>query len=307
MTSQHLNPSPPSKVPVSVVILTLNEEKNIATCLESCRWCDDVHVLDSGSTDRTQDIAREWGAQVHVNSFVSFGLQRNWVIDNIPCKHPWHFHLDADERFTPALVAEMLRLLGPDGKGSRLSAYFVPSKLIFREKWLRHSGGYPTYQMRLFHFGKCRFVDFGHSQREDCAGEIGWMVNPYLHYAFSKGMADWFRKHNDYSTTESREAVTVRRRGLSFAGMGSPDAVTRGQALKNLGFFFRARDVFRFIYMYLPRVGWLDAVPGFHYCMMMSSYEYWIELKIREQELGWSNRTTAYAERLLAQAKKESK
>jgi glycosyltransferase involved in cell wall biosynthesis len=307
MTSQHPNPSPPASVPVSVIILTRNEEKNILACLESCRWCDDVHVLDCGSTDRTQEIARQWGAQVHFNPFVSFGVQRNWAIDHIPCKNTWHFHLDADERFTPAIVAEMLRLMGPDGKGSRLAAYFVPSKLMFGDKWLRYSGGYPTYQVRFFHSGKCRFVDYGHTQREECAGEIGWMVNPYLHYEFSRGMAEWFTKHNDYSTAEAREAVAVRSRGMSFAGMASADALTRRRALKNLSFFFRARDVFRFIYMYFPRVGWLDAVPGFHYCMMMSSYEYWIELKIREQELGWPNRTTALAERLLAEARKESK
>jgi len=306
MSLQHPSPMP-TRVPVSVVILTHNEEKNITPCLESCRWCDDVHVLDSGSTDRTLEIAGEWGAQIHVNPFASFGVQRNWAIDNIACKHPWHFHLDADERFTPAIVAEMLRQLGPDGKRSPYAAYFVPSKLMFRGKWLRHSGGYPTYQVRLFHHGNCRFMDFGHGQREDCAGEIGWMINPYLHFSFSKGMADWFMKHNQYSSREALEAVTVRRMGMSFAGMSSNDPLARRRALKNLTFFLRARAVFRFLYMYMLHVGWLDAAPGFHYCMMMSSYEYWIELKIREQELGWSNRTTSLADRLLAEARRALK
>src|ERR1051325_440238 len=89
--------------PVSVVVLTFNEEDNIRDCLLSCAWCDDVHVLDSGSKDRTCDIAREMGAAVHFNKFKSFGDQRNWAIDNIPCKHQWHFHLDADERFPEPL------------------------------------------------------------------------------------------------------------------------------------------------------------------------------------------------------------
>ena len=89
-----------SRVPVSVVILTLNEEINIAQCLASCAWCDDVHVLDSGSTDRTREIAEEKGATVHINPFESCGAQRNWAIDNIPTKYNWIFHLDADEQFT---------------------------------------------------------------------------------------------------------------------------------------------------------------------------------------------------------------
>src|SRR5690349_22231261 len=92
--------------PVSVVVLTVNEEVNIADCLRSCAWSDDVHVVDSGSTDRTCGIAREMGATVHVHPFESFGLQRNWAIDHIRHKHDWVFHLDADERFTPELVAE---------------------------------------------------------------------------------------------------------------------------------------------------------------------------------------------------------
>jgi len=307
MTLQQPNPVRPASVPVSVVILTHNEEKNLIPCLESCRWCDDVHVLDSGSTDRTQEIAREWGAQVHVNLFATFAVQRNWVIDNIPCKYPWHFHLDADERFTPAIVAEMLRELGPKAKGPSYSAFFVPSKLFFRGKWLKYSGDYPTYQVRLFRAGKCRFIDFGNSQREECNGEIGWLVNPYLHYAFSKGISEWFMKHNDYSSSDALDAVDARRVGLSFAGIASSNSVTRQRVLKNLTFLCNSRALFRFIYMYLMRFGWLDAVPGAQYCMMMALYEYFVELKIREREQGWSNRTTALADRLLAEARKGSK
>src|SRR5687768_13928574 len=74
-------------VRVSVVILTFEEMSNITECLRSCAWCDDVHVLDSGSTDRTVDIARQMGATVHVNPFRSFGQQRNWAIDHIPHRH----------------------------------------------------------------------------------------------------------------------------------------------------------------------------------------------------------------------------
>src|SRR3954462_7878823 len=93
--------------PVSVIILTQDEESNIGDCLRSCAWCDDVHVLDSGSRDRTCEIAAAMGATVHHNPCQSFGQQRNWAIDNINTKYQWHFHLDADERFSMPLVEEM--------------------------------------------------------------------------------------------------------------------------------------------------------------------------------------------------------
>src|SRR3954470_4658045 len=130
----------PSRPPVSVVILTYNEEVNIADCLRSCDWCDDVHVVDSGSTDRTADVARGMGAAVHVHPFVSFGDQRNWAIDHVAHKYDWVFHLDADERFTPELVAEMRQVLAKD---PREAGFYVPHQMMFMGRWLRHAeGGY---------------------------------------------------------------------------------------------------------------------------------------------------------------------
>jgi glycosyltransferase involved in cell wall biosynthesis len=292
--------------PVSVVILTLNEEKNIGPCLESCSWCDDVHLLDSGSSDRTREIAASRGAKVHVHPFSSFGDQRNWAIDNIPAKHPWQFHLDADERFTPAMVSEMRKLLSNGQATGRVVAYLVPSKLIFMDKWLRHSGGYPTYQVRLFRVGRCRFIDFGHGQREDARGEVGSMVNPYLHFNFSKGLTDWFHKHNGYSSREALEAVAARSRKTRLMDLFSNDPLVRRRTLKNLAYHLKGRGFFRFVYMYLIRLGWLDATPGFHYSAMMSTYEYWIELKMQEQEQNWSARTTALARRMLEESPGQS-
>lgn len=286
--------------PVSVVILTFNEEGNIAECIRSCSWCDDIHVLDSGSTDRTQEIAREMGAKVHVNKFKSFGSQRNWAIDNIPCKHPWHFHLDADERFTPPVVREMCDLLGPDGARPQHVCYLCPSKMIFLGKWLKHSGNYPSYQVRLFQFGKCRFMDFGHGQREDPQGTVGTMVQPYMHYAFSKGLHEWLTKHNGYSDREAREGLALRAQGrppLSSVFQG--DSTSRRRAAKNLSYFLPLRAVWRFLYNFIIRLGFLDGLAGMHYCLMISTYEYWIELKIRELREKWSIETDEHVRRML--------
>src|SRR5947208_4581180 len=204
--------SPPGRAgdpPVSVVILTYNEEPNIADCLRSCAWSDDVHVVDSGSTDGTCEIARAMGARVHVHPFTSFGEQRNWAIDHVPHRHDWVFHLDADERFTPELVAEMRRVLA---RGPREAGFYVPHKMMFMGRWLRRAeGGYPIYQMRLFHRGRMRFRDYGHGQREHTSGKVGLLGKPYLHYNFSKGLEDWIDKNNGYSPPEARETFEAER------------------------------------------------------------------------------------------------
>ena len=285
--------------PVSVIILTLDEERNIADCLRSCAWCDDVHVLDSGSRDRTCEIAREMGATVHVNKFESFGQQRNWAIDNIRARYKWHFHLDADERFTEPLVQEIAQLLGPDGAGNKVAAYHCPSMMIFLGKWLKHAGGYPAYQVRLFHADRCRFVDFGHGQREQARGEVGRLVQPYIHFNFANGLVEWFGKHNRYSDRESGEAVVARQtRPPVLKALFSRDPTVRRRAIKDLSYFFRFRGLFRFLYMYVYRAGWMDGKEGFHYCAMIAMYEYWIELKIREREVDWRSATQAIADRI---------
>lgn len=291
-----------AKVPVSVVILTFNEQVNIRDCIRSCAWCDDVHVLDSGSTDRTVEIARSMGAKVHHNPFRSFGSQRNWAIDNIPCRHPWHFHLDADERFTPELVAEMLEVLGPDGSRSDKAAYLCPSKMMFLGRWLKHSGGYPSYQVRLFRYGKCRFVDFGHGQREAPEGDVGTLAQPYTHYNFSKGVLEWFYKHNDYSNREAAEAMGIRALGRpTLAQLRASDSTARRRAWKNLSYFLRGRALWRFGYNYFVRGGILDGMAGLHYCAMISVYEYWTELKILEKAKPWGDKTQRLVEKMLAE------
>ena len=276
------------KLPVSLVILTINEEVNIEECLRSCSWSDDVHVLDSGSTDRTVEIAQRWGAKVHHHPFQSFGDQRNWAINNIPCKYDWHFHVDADERFTVELVDEIQRRVIDPAKPEGCSAYLVPSKMMFLGKWLKRSGGYPAYQVRLFKNGECRFVDFGHGQREDCAGKVGTFKEPYIHYAFSKGLVEWFTKHNEYSRREAVEGEALRREHrANWKLVFARDAMVRRRAIKDLSYLLRGRMFFRFLYVYLIRMGIFDGLAGFHYCSMISSYEYWIELKMVEHRSDW--------------------
>ncbi len=272
--------------PISVVILTVNEEVNIADCLASCRWCDDVHVLDSGSTDKTAEIAESCGARVHVHPFESFGDQRNWAIDHIPTRHDWIFHLDADERFTPQLVEAMRDLLAGDAPQS---GFHVPHKLMFMGRWLKRSGAYPTYQMRLFHKGRMRFCDYGHGQRELTNGQIGVLDEPYLHYVFSKGLDEWLDKHNRYSSLEAWQLLDGRRDAWSIPTLFSGHRVTRRRAWKEFSYRLPCRAALRWFVTLFVLGGVFEGRPAWAYARLVSMYEHMISLKLRQ--LRWRRRT----------------
>gem|GEM_PF-4256377 len=172
------------KAAVSVVILTLNEEDNLTECLATCGWCDDVHVLDSGSTDATVRIAEQAGVSVHTNTFENFAQQRNWATDHITCKNNWVFHLDADERFTPELVAELESTINNEPK---VDGFHVAHKMMLAGTWLKRSEGYPVYQARLIHKSRFRYIASGHGQRESPGAQMGTLKEPYLHEAYRRG------------------------------------------------------------------------------------------------------------------------
>ncbi|HEV3115478.1 MAG TPA: glycosyltransferase family 2 protein, partial [Gemmataceae bacterium] len=258
---------------VSVVILTHNEEANIGDCLASAAGLDDVHVLDSGSTDRTAEIAGAAGASVHVNPFHGFGQQRNWAIDHIPARHEWQFHLDADERLTPPLVAEMSATLGMQ---PAVGGYLVPSKQIFAGRWLRHAGQYPGYQVRLFHKGRLRFVDHGHGQREQTDYPLGQLKEPYLHHAFSKGLDHWFAKHAVYARQEAEQSMGLGSSANGQVGgdgsLFSADPVRRRRALKRISSRLPARYFLRLAYMLFVKGAFLDGRAGIAYAHMLATY-----------------------------------
>ncbi len=122
------------RIACSVVVLTLNEERNIGAGLESVAGFDECYVLDSGSTDGTREIAASLGAAAASNRFTSFGQQRNWAHDHIPLKHDWVLHLDADERMTPALAREIGTVIAADT--GKLAGFHIPERTLLRGGWL---------------------------------------------------------------------------------------------------------------------------------------------------------------------------
>lgn len=268
----------------SILILTRNEEDNIRGCLESVAWCDDVVVLDSLSDDDTVCVARDAGARIFEREFDDFAGQRNYAIDNVEFLNDWVFHLDADERFTPELREECRHVIQQD----EFSGFQVPSRMILWGRWLKHAACYPVYQMRLMKLGEVRFTQHGHGQREVKAKRgIGKLSSPYDHLSFSKGLSEWFERHNRYSTQEAEQAAQeLAEGGIDWKGLLSRDSVRRRRALKGVSLRLPFRPSLKFLYLYVFRLGFLDGLPGLTYCTLQALYERMICLKMREWHYG---------------------
>jgi len=269
-------------IAVSVVILTHNERVNIDACLDSLVGFEDIHVLDSGSTDGTVETVRNRGVAVHFNPFSGFGQQRNWAIDNISTKYDWHFHLDADERMTPELASELASVIAANPV---VGGYRVPNKLIFYGRWLKWSGQYPGYQVRFFHKHRLRFMNYGHGQREQTNYPIGTLSQPLLHHGFSKGIDEWFRKHVGYARREAEQAYLP---GQEDGSLWSRDATARRRAVKRLTARLPGRYFLRLLHLLVLRGGVLDGWAGVTYAQMLATYEGMIEVYLKLYRRGLS-------------------
>lgn len=263
---------------VSVIILTKNEEADLPACLDSVAWSDDVHVLDSGSTDKTISIAEEKGAKVSHHPFEGFGKQRNYSLDHLAIKNDWILFLDADEIVTEKFYKAMFEAIRtcPDD----VAGFYCCWKMILEGVWLKHCDNFPKWQFRLMKKGRARFTDFGHGQKEDqIEGRLDYLKEPYLHYGFSKGWFLWMERHNKYSTQEAKARLEARP---PFKNIFSKHGSIRNPALKSWLSRMPGWPALRFFYSYILTLGFLEGKPGFIYCANMSYYEFLIQIKIRE-------------------------
>ncbi len=262
---------------ISTVVLTKNEEKDLGSCLKSIKWCDDVHVLDSGSTDNTVEIACLNNAKVTVNEFKSFGQQRNFALDCLQIKNDWILFLDADEIVTERFRMAMFEAIK---NADEIAGFYCCWKLLLDGKWLKHSDNFPKWQFRLMRKGRARFKDFGHGQKEDLVlGSIGYIREPYLHYGFSKGWRHWVDRHNRYSGSEASARFY---NCPPFRNVFSKHGSIRNPALKSWLIKLPGWPFMRFFYSYILRGGFLEGTPGFIYCINMGYYEFLIKIKMRE-------------------------
>lgn len=263
---------------ISIIILTKNERHDLPGCLAALKACDDIHVVDSGSTDGTQAYAKEAGATVWEHAFESFAAQRNWALDHCSLRHPWVLFLDADEWATPMFLDAVKSVAKRDG--GQLAGAFCCWKLMLQGKWLRRSDSFPKWQFRLLRVGQARFVDFGHGQKEtDLRGEVAYVHEPYLHFAFSKGWSHWWEKHNRYSDLEAK--VRLQEKPV-WSDVLSRHGSRRNKALK-LGLTrIPGWPLLRFLWPYFCKLGFLEGRAGITYCVNMAYYEFLIKVKMDE-------------------------
>lgn len=252
----------------SVLILTLNEERNLPQCLASAAGCDDLVVLDSGSTDRTAEVALAAGARVFTRPFDNFAGQRNHAQRTIPFRHPWVFHLDADEQLTPELIAECRAAAAR----TDLDGFWVAPKMLWSGRWIPRCTDFPAYQARFVRAPEFTFIEVGHGQREAPDMRLGHLATNYLHDLSAAGEADWLEKHRRYARAEARTHHASPTR-LQPGDLFSSDRLVRRRALKRLSFVLPFRPTLRFVYQYILRGGFLDGREGLHYCRMLARAE----------------------------------
>ena len=264
----------------SIYILTYNEATEIADCIESAMLSDDVIVVDSFSSDRTVEIANRYPVKVVQHEFESHGKQRTWMLQEIPTKYEWVYILEADERMTPELFKECIEA---SQAGDKIG-YYVAERVMFMGRWIRHSTQYPRYQMRLFAKEKVWFTDYGHTEREVCEGETGFLKETYPHYTSGKGLSRWIEKHNRYSTDEATETIRQLEGGKVdwYSLFLGKSEVEKRRALKDLSLRLPFRPLIRWFYMYFVLKGFLDGKAGFTWCTLQAFYEYLILLKVAE-------------------------
>jgi glycosyltransferase involved in cell wall biosynthesis len=265
--------------PVSVLIPTRNEARNIGACLEAVAWAAEVIVFDSLSTDATTAIAAEKGAAIVSREFDNFSDHKNWALDNIEFQNDWVLIVDADERVTPELADE----IAAAGQPGANRGFFIARKNIFGGKWIRHAGMYPDWQLRLVRLGHARYVRRIVHEHMVVDGPVGHLKSPFVHYDY-KGIERYIDRHNIYSSLESVEAYrylkgTRNSDGARIAA-GGPE---RRRRLKQFAYrWLPFRPLFVFVWMYGVNLGFLVGKWGFRYCILRAHYEYQIELKLKE-------------------------
>lgn len=270
-------------LPISVIILTFNAEATIGATLASARRIsDDVHVVDSFSTDRTLEIARVSGAQVTQHPFEHYGAQRNWAIDSLPLKHDWQLHLDADERLSDELVAE-LQKLAERGFSQDVAGYYVPRLVHFHGRPLRHGGMYPIYHLRLFRSGRGRCENRKYDQHFFVDGPTARLASPMID-DIRLSLGEWTQRHNRWADAEVDELLAPTEGVIKGDKSGDPVAGKRAQR----GLYYRQplflRALLLFLYRYVWKRGFLDGREGLiFYVLQTFWFRFLIDAKLYER------------------------
>lgn len=244
---------------LSVAMIAMNEEANLPRTLASVSWADEIIIVDSGSRDRTLEIAQSFGAKTTYHAFGGHGEQKNVALDL--CTSDWTLLLDADEVLTPELQAEIQQLLSGE---PRFGAYWIPRLNLYFGRWIRHGGFYPDYKLRLFRRGAARLSEgVGPHSTPQFRGERGKLRHPMLHFAYPT-LAVYLEHMNRYSN-EIAQLLHQKGRDSKSLPAFVWNAVLNPAAT--------------FIYNYFIRLGFLDGREGLLLHLNHSVYIHWKFIK----------------------------
>ena len=263
----------------TVMIMTLNEEMNIAGAMDSYPSGTPIVLYDSYSTDATVDIARARGAKIVQRKFDNWSAHQNWGAANIDFGSPWVIYADADERMTSGLWREICERVETPGD---FAAFEMRRQDMFMGTWIKHSSFYPCWFVRLYRPDRVRWERLVNPVAI-VAGKTGRLQGHFLHYPFSKGTAAWFERHIQYAEFESRELLSSRAEKIDWRRLIGGDPQDRRRQLKRLFYRMPARPAIKFMVLYLLRRGFLDGRAGYNYARMQAIYEVMIQLRIMEE------------------------
>ncbi len=275
-------PQNPTKQSLSVIILTFNEEANLAAALDSVKgWAAEVFVVDSFSTDRTVEIALEYaadGVRIVQHRFKNYSDQWNWALSHLPVTSEWTLKLDADERVTPEFkdeVNELIRSAPLDLEGILFRRH-----LVFMGKPLRFGGTLDNHDLRLWRTGRAVFEQRSVNEHAQVEGRRATLKS-YVEHHDNKSIADWIDKHNRYSSLEAINLIQGNLTGgIKPRFFGYP--AERRMWLRKWYYRVPGRPLIYFLYRYVLRLGLLDGVAGFRFAFLHASFLYWIDLKRAE-------------------------
>lgn len=281
-------------LPLSAIILTYNEEKNIAACLESVLGLsDDVFVVDSGSADRTVEIARSMGATVVRHPFENYSHQRNWALEHLPTRYEWVLNLDADHRLTDTLCKNLINRFSqpmPDD----LNGLLISRRTIFMGKWIRFGGHYPVYHAVLFRRYKGYCEEKVYDQHFKVEGRVQKLKGDMID-VFDDPLERFTERHNRWSTLE---AIELSSGGpLTTARLVAPNLtgnpIQKRRFLKSV--YERiplfVRPFLYFFIRYFLRLGFLDGRRGLIFHVLQGFwFRFLIDAKVYELKRSRDNK-----------------
>jgi len=273
-------------LPISVIILTYNEEKNIEACLKSLDgWVKEIFVVDSYSSDRTLDIVGNYTDNVFQHSFENYSKQRNWALKNLPIETKWVLNLDSDHRVSPELKNELQKVF-LNGLDNNVNGFLISRKTIFMDKWIKRGAHYPVYHSILFRKDAGFCEDRLYDQHFVVEGELKYLKDTVIDI-ITDSLTNFIQRHNKWATLEAVEFLT--KESISSDKKINPDmlghAIQRRRFLRtsynSLPLF--ARSFLYFTYRYFFRFGFLEGREGliFHF-LQGFWYRFLVDAKIYE-------------------------